>query len=213
MDNFNFNRDFYDACCALGERDGGRLAMALLRYGYEGAEPDKLPPNLRAAFTLAKGRVDAMVAGSQGGKRGASAKSGKSAKHPTQDPTQGGTRGGTRGGSQGGTRPPTQDPGQVPSQQKEKEKEIEEGTPDGVPKKTRFQRPTVDEVGEYAASFMASKGLSAPFDPERFCDYYEANGWKVGRNPMRSWKAAARNWIAKDSGKGGSDDQRFEAYA
>ena len=44
MENFNFNRDFYEACRALGERDGGRLAFALLRYGYEGAEPEKLPP-------------------------------------------------------------------------------------------------------------------------------------------------------------------------
>lgn len=27
-----------------------------------------------------------------------------------------------------------------------------------------------------------------------FFDYYTANGWKVGRNPMKDWKAAARRW-------------------
>lgn len=27
-----------------------------------------------------------------------------------------------------------------------------------------------------------------------FLDHYQANGWKVGRNPMKDWKAAARNW-------------------
>lgn len=29
---------------------------------------------------------------------------------------------------------------------------------------------------------------------EKFRDYYEGNGWKVGRVPMRSWQATMRNW-------------------
>ena len=29
-------------------------------------------------------------------------------------------------------------------------------------------------------------------------DYYEANGWKVGRNPMKDWKAAVRTWEKRD---------------
>ena len=33
---------------------------------------------------------------------------------------------------------------------------------------------------------------------QRFCDYYTANGWLVGKNPMRDWHAAARNWARKD---------------
>ena len=28
-----------------------------------------------------------------------------------------------------------------------------------------------------------------------FFNHYESNGWKVGKNPMKSWKAAATNWI------------------
>ena len=35
-------------------------------------------------------------------------------------------------------------------------------------------------------------------DAERFVDYYTANGWKVGKNPMKDWKAAVRNWERKD---------------
>jgi uncharacterized protein YdaU (DUF1376 family) len=31
-------------------------------------------------------------------------------------------------------------------------------------------------------------------EAQRFMDYYTANGWKVGRNPMKDWRAAARNW-------------------
>lgn len=32
----------------------------------------------------------------------------------------------------------------------------------------------------------------------RFHAYYESNGWKVGRNPMKNWKAAASGWISRD---------------
>ena len=38
-------------------------------------------------------------------------------------------------------------------------------------------------------------------DPERFIDYYISNGWKVGKNPMKDWKAAVRTWERTDEGK------------
>jgi len=34
----------------------------------------------------------------------------------------------------------------------------------------------------------------------QFFDYYEANGWRVGKNPMKDWKAAVRTWERNDSG-------------
>ena len=36
-------------------------------------------------------------------------------------------------------------------------------------------------------------------DAQRFIDYYTSNGWKVGRNPMKDWKAAVRTWERGDS--------------
>ena len=56
-----------------------------------------------------------------------------------------------------------------------------------------MQRPTVWEV----ENFCRTQGLQL-VDAQRFVDYYEANGWKVGRNPMRSWQAAARNWQRRE---------------
>ena len=32
---------------------------------------------------------------------------------------------------------------------------------------------------------------------EKYWNYYESNGWKAGRNQMKDWKAAARNWIKR----------------
>lgn len=53
----------------------------------------------------------------------------------------------------------------------------------------RFSKPTVDEVAEYGAT------LSPPFTKAaKFHSFYESNGWKVGKNPMKDWKAAVRTW-------------------
>jgi hypothetical protein len=51
-----------------------------------------------------------------------------------------------------------------------------------------FVRPTVLEI----AAFAATEKLG--IDAQRFFNYYEANGWKVGRNAMKDWRASARNW-------------------
>lgn len=57
----------------------------------------------------------------------------------------------------------------------------------------RFAPPTLDEVRDY----VHSEGLQ--MDPQRFFDYFTSNGWKVsGRAPMKDWKAAARNWAARE---------------
>lgn len=53
---------------------------------------------------------------------------------------------------------------------------------------TRFKKPTIDEVKEYCIERKNN------IDAERFIDYYEANGWKVGKNSMKNWKATVRTW-------------------
>ena len=60
------------------------------------------------------------------------------------------------------------------------------------PKRTTFTPPTPQEVTTYCEE----SGIKV--DAERFCDYYEANGWMVGKNKMKSWKAAVRNWERHD---------------
>ena len=50
---------------------------------------------------------------------------------------------------------------------------------------------------EQAYEYMASRiDLDiAKIEAEKFVNYYESNGWKVGKNQMKSWSAAANNWI------------------
>ena len=56
----------------------------------------------------------------------------------------------------------------------------------------RFVKPTVDEIREYCEE------RNNHVDPERFWDYYESKGWKVGKTPMKDWRAAVRNWERGD---------------
>ena len=67
-------------------------------------------------------------------------------------------------------------------------------------KRTRFRPPSLDEIRDY----VDSHGLDA-VDPEGFHAYYESNGWKVGKNPMKSWTAALHSWQRRDQGKPSSE--------
>lgn len=55
-------------------------------------------------------------------------------------------------------------------------------------KRKRFTPPTTEEVRQYCAE--RNNGI----DAERFVNFYESKGWMVGKNKMKDWKAAVRNW-------------------
>jgi len=82
-------------------------------------------------------------------------------------------------------------------EEKEKEEDRESERPRARARARRFTPPTVEEVMDYSDS-MGYGG----FDAHRFVDYYVANGWQVGRSPMRDWKASVRNWRRRDEEKG-----------
>jgi hypothetical protein len=53
---------------------------------------------------------------------------------------------------------------------------------------TVFVKPTVSEIVAYVLE------INATVDAKTFWDYYESNGWRVGRNPMKDWRATVRQW-------------------
>lgn len=57
--------------------------------------------------------------------------------------------------------------------------------------RSAFRPPTENEVADYCSE----KGYH--FNPEQFVPFYESKGWKVGDQPMKSWKAACKTWEAK----------------
>tara|TARA_R100001244_G_scaffold130082_1_gene101964 strand:+ start:241 stop:876 length:636 start_codon:yes stop_codon:yes gene_type:complete len=52
----------------------------------------------------------------------------------------------------------------------------------------RFERPTLEDVLSYCVE------RENIVEGDKFFNFYESNGWKVGKNPMKDWKAAVRSW-------------------
>ena len=72
----------------------------------------------------------------------------------------------------------------------------------------RFSPPSVEEVSAYC------KERGNTVDAQRFVNYYSSNGWKVGRNPMKDWKAAVRTWERNNyGGKSNASQQEVDYYA
>jgi len=55
-------------------------------------------------------------------------------------------------------------------------------------KNKKFTKPTIQEIKNYCLERKNN------VNPEKFFNYYEANGWKVGKNPMKDWQACVRTW-------------------
>lgn len=69
-----------------------------------------------------------------------------------------------------------------------KNKMLEENIPANNSKRKRFAKPTLSEIEQYCIE--RNNNVNA----EQFFDYYESNGWKVGKNLMKNWQAAVRTW-------------------
>lgn len=82
-----------------------------------------------------------------------------------------------------------------PLAQAEAEAEAEEKTHKhnvAVAPVSRFKKPTIQEVIDYVLEIQAT------VDAKDFVDFYESNGWKVGRNAMKDWKATVRQWNSRN---------------
>lgn len=68
------------------------------------------------------------------------------------------------------------------------EKEIHSSAKSTTTKRKRFEKPTLSQITQYCLE--RNNNVNA----EQFYDYYESNGWKVGKNAMKDWKACVRTW-------------------
>lgn len=83
---------------------------------------------------------------------------------------------------------------QIGKRKKREVVETEQSTETELPiiKIPRFIKPNKDEVYEY----MVEKEFEfAKMESEKFINFFESKGWKVGKTPMKSWKSAVANWM------------------
>lgn len=166
--------DWIEQTAALSDAERGRLFIAILEYARSGLEP-KLDGRESILFPVFQSVVDrdnekSTVLAENGAKGGKNNKANLSKSKPTNN---------IRHKTQD-IRHNTQDTGHK--------------TEDGIlARAMRFTPPTVGEVAEYCVE--RGNGV----DPDRFVDFYASKGWKVGKEPMKDWKAAVRTWERRDT--------------
>lgn len=196
----NFYRTFYDLTTLLPEAERRKVNTALLDYFFEGIEPKGLSESGMKVFKGCEGRI------SKSRTNAANVANRYSDSKPTNEPTEDATN----DSAEGSTKP-------LPD--RERDREVDKEGAKEKRKVARFRAPSPAEVSEYAQQYAATKNLdlrAIDFDPEYFCDYYESNGWYVGKQPMKDWKATVRRWLRTSKPKNGIakevPDDGFSAY-
>ena len=175
--------DFLDVTAALGDGALGRLFRAMLRYALDGTEP-RLQGREGVLWPVARQHIDRearayedMVAA----RREAGCKSGRVRRELSeQKRTQ--------------VDKTNQDKDKNKDEDKNKDKDKDSLSFDGAAAPAeRENRPTLAEATAYAQE----EGLSV--DVPYFYHYYEANGWHIGKLPIRDWRAALKAWALKQA--------------
>jgi len=85
------------------------------------------------------------------------------------------------------------------------EKDIELKKSNEKKTKTKvFAIPTINEIKEYI------KEIKSNIDADNFLDYYTSNGWMVGKQKMKDWKATVRRWSKNNFGNNSKTEK--ESY-
>lgn len=179
-DSVVFYRSFYEAIKHLQPEEFKRSVEAIMEYGLYGVEVQSNGIE-RTIFLLVKPQIDAnnkrYLNGTKGGRQKTNTEPSDNQDETKVEPND----------NQDRTKvEPNSNQTVTKAEPKEKDKDkVKEKDKD---KKT-FIAPTLDEVRAYCKSKEYDK-----MDPEAFLDFYESKGWMIGKNRMKDWKAAVRNW-------------------
>ena len=161
--------DFLEVVEPLSDVGAGRLFKAMLRYALDGRLP-ALKGREGVAWTMARQHIDreaeAYAAKVNSMERARSARKQTDIRQNTM-PLPLNSR---------------EDKEKDKHNDKDKDKDIFSQA------EKKETHPTLEEIDRYIQQTHLST------DGQHFYDYYEANGWRMGQNPMRDWKAALRAW-------------------
>ena len=174
LESFVFYRSFRESIRTLKTKDQLVTLLAICDYALYGMEPELAGVPL-AIFTVAKPSIDANKKKRDNGNKGG---------RPKKE-TSGFENKNHRFSKCESTETVTETETETVT---ETETATEAGESEAdKPPRPRFVPPTVEQVAEYV------KQRGSRVDPQGFIDFYEAKGWKIGKTPMKDWKAACRN--------------------
>ena len=171
----------------------GRLVLAMMEYHASGVEPE-FSGSERFVWPAIRRDIDSSLetleTARENGKKGGRPKRVENPKKPNE--TQNNQGEGEGEGKGEGISPPIS-----PSQGEKADK---------PPRAARFTPPSLEEVKAYCQE----RGNKV--DPDRFLDFYASKGWMVGKNRMKDWRAAVRNWErgGKENGQVKRDSETVE---
>lgn len=160
----------------MSNEQAGELIKAI--YAYQ-KDPDAVPedPALAFVFELIKQQLDA---DSQRYKEACAARS------------EAGKKGGRPKANASDKKQMVSEKAKKADNDNEYDNDLKENTLEGV-KEKRFAPPTLENVSEYCREMGYTN-----VDAARFINFYTSNGWMVGKNRMKDWKAAVRNWDRRE---------------
>ena len=191
--------DFAEAIETLSDAEAGRLFRAMLLYAKTDEEPS-IVGNERFIWPIAKMNIDRQR-DEYKTKCSINQENGKKGGRPKPKETQENRLGFSE------TQNNPEEPKKSQDKDKDKDKDKEYINPPISPlggKGGGFVKPSVEEVKAYCQE----RGNSV--DPEAFVAFYESNGWKVGKNPMKNWKSAVITWekSRKEGSRGRSSENK-----
>ncbi len=181
---------FYEAMKVLPDDERLLLYDCICEYSLNGIEPAKLPPIANSLFILMKPNID-----SSNNRYSASVENGK--------------KGGAPKGNQNARKQPRNNQSEQPKNNHDSDCDFDsesnydcDNSVDKPHTRHRFAPPTAEDVRIYCQE----QGFSV--DAEKFVDHYESNGWMVGKNKMKDWKATVRNWNRKEKPHNGKTESK-----
>lgn len=169
---------------AVPDDVAGRAIKAALRY-FESGEVSQLAPLEAAVFASLRADIDEATAtylrDIANGRKGGRPRSTGKEKPPVREGDQP-LPAVTEGEGEG---------------EREREGEGKDMWADKPPARHIFSPPCVDDVRRFCEEQRFN------LDADKFVDFYASKGWMVGKNKMRDWKAAVRNWSRREDINGG----------
>ena len=183
-----FYRSFYEAIKELSAEEFRNAVMAIMEYGLNDSEIDTSGV-AKAILIMAKPQIDKNNKRYENGLRGGT-KPKQNQNETKLESNSNQTRTKLEPNSnQSGTKAEPKRTNPEPNDNVNDNDNVNvNDIKESEEKKPRFYPPTLEELKKYIDDNKYN------VDPERFIDYYTANGWTVGKNRMKDWKAAVRNW-------------------
>ena len=201
-ESFVFYRSFYEGIKELPRDIQGEVLTAIMEYGLNGVTTENQKQITKAMFALIKPQLDANNQRFENGKKGGRPKASCNQTETKTKPKQ--NRNKTKHEPNVNDNVNVND-NDISFLEKKKQKsdvvvsDLENENSESpletlqTPKeqsggRKRFTIPTPEEVQAYCNE--RKNGILG----QQFCDFYSSKGWKIGKEPMKDWKAAVRTW-------------------